>query len=160
MTIHSFGFAPNSSPSLDEDYRIYANNLPLLLRNSQLIQSKSEWKSIELPFAWCSWPYVSGDGPLALGILLEGYQNGLLIEPCPTCTEDCFVTVFSGSPLSGSNSWSGYCLSCNQAKRAKESIHKPFVKRLRFVSDLRRTMGKTPHSLKDLLVFLAADEEI
>ncbi len=159
MTIHSYGFAPKPSPDLDEAYHLFIKNLPLLLCNSQLVQSESEWNSIELPFAWCSWPYVSGDGPLTLGTLLAGYQNGLLKEPCPTCPDHCFVTVFSGSPLSGSNSWSGYCLTCDEAKRARNSIHKPFLKRLTFVSDLRKSMKQTTNSLNDLLVFLSANKE-
>jgi hypothetical protein len=157
MVIHSYGFAPKSSSDLKEGLDLFTDNLPLLLEFTQSIRKNSTWKSIELPFAWCSWPYISGDGPLALGMLLEGYLNGLLKEPCPDCSDECFVTVFSGSPLSGSNSWSGFCLTCNEAKKARDSIHKPFTKRIFFVVESRKLLGKTTLTLYDLLRILKSE---
>ncbi len=138
MTIVSRGYAGSPSSNNEEEILLFTENLDLLRANEKTILECAEYFFSDIPFASCSWPYVGGDGPLCLGYLLLGWKDGLLVEPCPGCSGECLVTSFGGSPLSGSNSWSGFC--CNSKKKYSKgsSIHKPFYKKLGFIVDLRK----------------------
>jgi hypothetical protein len=81
---------------------------------------------------------VTGDGPLYLGYLIEGYKDQQLIEQCPTCeTKTLLISCFGGSPMSGSNAFTGICLSCS-TRHNLENIA-GFIGRMQFVSQLRKT---------------------
>lgn len=136
MIIHSRGHAP----SLDEqDMELFIESLDLMLRSEQIIFNDRDYFFTPLPFAWCSWPYVSGDGELFLGYLLRGWRDQILKEPCSNCSGgEVLVVSFAGSPLSGAHSWSGFCKVCRTKQSARESVHKPFLKRLSYVQQLRR----------------------
>jgi hypothetical protein len=138
MTIHSHGYAGSASSEMEEAFLLFTENLDLIRLNSQKILDTAEYFFCDLPFAWCSWPYVGGDGPLCLGFLLLGWQDGIFIEPRAGCHSECLVLSFGGSPLSGSNSWSGICAECKMKKGNRDSVHKPFYKKLIFVTDLRK----------------------
>lgn len=145
MTVFSHGYAGSTSPEKEEAFSLFAENLDLIRTNSAKILETAEYFFCDLPFAWCSWPYVGGDGPLNLGFLLLGWQDGIFVEPCPGCGGKCLVTSFSGSPLSGSNSWSGYCPDCKTRSGNRDTVHKPFYKKLDFVCELRK---RFPQQLK------------
>lgn len=136
MTIHSRGHVP----SLDEqDMELFIENLDLLLLSQQIIFNDRDYFFTPLSFAWCSWPYVSGDGQLFLGYLLCGWRDQILNEPCPNCSSgEVFVVSFGGSPLSGAHSWSGFCKVCRTKLSGRESVHKPFSKRSSYVQQLRK----------------------
>ena len=140
MTIHSHGHVPANidNARLDEQFQFFTSNLSLLLKHEQDILNCRDYFFTPLSFSWCSWPWVWGDGPLCLGYLLLGWKDGIFTEPCPVCSEKIFVLSFGGSPLSGCNSWSGFCISCNRKIFGKDSVHKPFLDRIHFVWDLRR----------------------
>jgi len=40
--------------------------------------------------------------------------------------------------LSGSNSWAGFCECCLLKKYGRDTVHKPFLRRINFISKLRR----------------------
>lgn len=138
MTIVSRGYAGSPSSNNEEEFLLFTENLDLLRANEKTILECAEYFFCHIPFASCSWPYVGGDGPLCLGYLLLGWSDGLLVEPCPSCGGECLVTSFGGSPLSGSNSWSGICSNCKKKYSKNPSIHKPFYKKLGFIVDLRK----------------------
>jgi hypothetical protein len=135
MTIHSHGHVPANidKARLEEQFQFFTSNLSLLLKHEQDILNCRDYFFTPLSFAWCSWPWVWGDGPLCLGYLLMGWKDGIFTEPCPVCQDNVFVLTFGGSPLSGSNSWSGFCMSCNRKVFGSDSVHKPFSDRIRFV---------------------------
>jgi len=135
MTIHSRGHAPNFD---EQDKDLFIENLDLLLLSEQVILNDRDYFFTPLTFAWCSWPYVSGDGPLPLGYLLRGWSEQILKEPCPECCGDVLVVSFGGSPLSGAHSWSGFCKDCRTKQTGPGSIHGPFTKRSSFVQLLRK----------------------
>jgi hypothetical protein len=138
MAIVSRGYTGSSSSDTEPEFQLFSENIALLRNNEQKILETAEYFFCELPFASCSWPYVGGDGPLCLGYLLLGWKNGILLEPCSDCNGECLVFSFAGSPLSGSNSWSGFCHQCNQKKNNRDTVHKPFYSKILFVSDLRK----------------------
>ena len=86
-------------------------------------------------FAYCSWPYVSGDGPLNLGIILMGYERGILTAPCSACSSRVIVSSFGGSVLSGSNKWSGTCPACRLSQSGRWN---EFSQRVIFVCEMRK----------------------
>ena len=138
MTIVSRGYAGSPSSNNEEEFLLFTENLDLIWANEKTILECAEYFFCDIPFASCSWPYVGGDGPLCLGYLLLGWSDGLLVEPCPGCGGECLVTSFGGSPLSGSNSWSGFCSNCKKKYSKNPSVHKPFAKKLGFIVDLRK----------------------
>lgn len=135
MTIISRGHALNSD---EEERELFVENLDLLLSFEQVILNDRDYFFTPLSFAWCSCPYISGDGPLSLGYLLRGWKDQILKEPCPECGGTVLVFSFGGSPLSGSNSWSGFCKDCRMQQTRRDSIHKPFVKRVYYVQELKK----------------------
>lgn len=138
MTIVSRGYAGSPSSNSEEAFLFFSENLDLIRANEKTILECAEYFFCDIPFASCSWPYVGGDGPLSLGYLLLSWRDGLLVEPCPGCRGECLVTSFAGSPLSGSNSWSGICSNSKKKYSKNPSIHKPFYKKLGFMVDLRK----------------------
>ena len=138
MTIVSRGYAGSPSSNSEEAFLLFSENLDLIRANEKTILECAEYFFCDIPFASCSWPYVGGDGPLCLGYLLLGWKDGLLVEPCPGCGGKCLVTSFGGSPLSGSNSWSGICSNTKKKYSKNPSIHKPFYKKLGLIVDLRK----------------------
>ncbi|MBY0549275.1 MAG: hypothetical protein K2W95_18515 [Candidatus Obscuribacterales bacterium] len=136
MTIVSRGYDPGLQ---EQNTELFIEHLDFLLSSEQIILNDRDYFFTPLSFAWCSWPYVSGDGSLPLGYLLCGWKDLILSEPCPECGGTVLVFSFGGSPLSGSNSWSGFCKDCRTKQTGRDSIHKPFVKRVSYVQALRKT---------------------
>ncbi len=135
MTIYSRGHAPSFD---EQDKDLFIENLDLLLLSERIILNDRDYFFTPLSFAWCSWPYVSGDGPLPLGYLLRGWGDEILKEPCPDCSGVVLVFSFGGSPLSGAHSWSGFCRDCRTKQQRRGSVHKPFSKRSSYVNQLRK----------------------
>lgn len=138
MVIHSYGFAPAhlDADAVAQECLLF-NSIGLILDHSQSIINCPKYFFCSLPFAFCSWPYVSGDGPLVLGYLILGWQSGHLIAPCANCNGDVHLISFGGSPLSGSNVWHGFCVSCQQAMRGS-SAGSTFRQRMDFVCEVRK----------------------
>ena len=111
MVIKLYGYipVPKEKHTRDQDFNSFIKTLDEVLSNQDLILSNEDLFFTSLSFAYCSWPYIQGSGLLCLGFLLSGWKDGLFIESCPDCSNQALVTSFGGSPLSGSNSWSGYC---------------------------------------------------
>ncbi len=141
MPIHSSGYIPASEgeDTRAQDFETFTQSLDRILANEDLILNCPEFFFTPLSFAYCSWPYVGGSGPLCLGYLPLGWKDGLFVESCPTCSKPALVTSFAGSPLSGSNGWSGYCRTCKKKVVGQDSQHKPFITRVDYVSKLRKT---------------------
>jgi hypothetical protein len=133
MTVFSRGYAEAASSDSEEACSTFIENLDLIRSSEQKILEMAEYFFCELPFSRCSWPYVGGDGPLCLGHLLLGWRDGILIEPCPDCDGECLSYSFAGSPLPGSNSWSGFCTLCKTRKHNRDSVHKPFYTKVQFI---------------------------
>jgi hypothetical protein len=157
MAIHSHGYVPEQDQSerRKSEFKTFSENLDLLLDKQQEILSCPEFFFTPLAFAWCSWPYIGGSGPLCLGYLMLGWQDGIFTEPCPSCSGKVLVTFFGGSPLSGSNGWSGICSGCRKHLTGKDTVHKPFSDRVKFVLSLRKSYpeGESTWEEYDGLVF-------
>jgi hypothetical protein len=140
MTIHVYANAPNDSDreKRAQEEQFFCDNLQLMLDRGQDILANSEYFFCPLSFAWCAFLWIGGGGPLCLGHLLLGWNEGILIEPCPDCNSRVFVTSFSGSPLSGSNSWSGFCIGCRSRRAGRGAVNKPFSKRMDFALTARK----------------------
>lgn len=137
MTIFSNGYVPNkdNSRNSESQFQLFCDHLALILQHERDILSCADYFFCPLDFAFCSWPYVSGDGPLYLGYLLLGWRDRSLTADCAECGGTVLVTMFGGSVLSGSNSWAGICESCH----AKQNGHwEQFGRHVQFVITLRK----------------------
>ncbi|RTL43639.1 MAG: hypothetical protein EKK48_07795 [Candidatus Melainabacteria bacterium] len=141
MVIHSYGYAASSEADAGSRNRsrdLLLQNFDLVLKCHHKILSCAEYFFCQPSFASCSWPYVGGDGPLPIGYLLIGWLEGTLVEQCTKCTDNVYLTSFSGSMLSNSTCWTGICRSCRSFISGKGSTHKSFIERIQFIANLRR----------------------
>ncbi|MGD9683772.1 MAG: hypothetical protein AB7W16_21615 [Candidatus Obscuribacterales bacterium] len=116
----------------------FVSHLSLILERRDEILQIPEYFFCSLSFSWCSWPYLGGDGPLPLGYLIVGWRDGWLKETCPDCGSAVYLICFGGSPLSGSNGWTGICSICQVIKSTRGASPDSFRKRFQSVIDLRR----------------------
>ena len=137
MTIGSNGYAPGKpTEQKTVDLQRVIRHLDLILANENNILGCRDYFFVVLACAWCSWLYVSGDGPLYLGYLLLGWRDQRLTEPCP-CGGQTLLLRFSGSPLSGRQSWVGVCRRCRTIQSGGNPAQRPFGTRFQLVRTLR-----------------------
>ncbi len=140
MTILSKGYCSDLGIE-DTEWQLFCQHIDLLLKHKQTILTCSDYFFCCLSFAAASFPYLQGDGQLALGHLILGWEQSVLIERCPTCECKVLITSFAGSPLSGCNSWTGLCLGCRQRQKEKHSVH--FRQWMNFILKLRQAFPAT-----------------
>jgi hypothetical protein len=152
--IVSKGYYPNSSADVDQDWQLFCQNVQLLLQHQQTILACSDYFFCSPSFSYCSWPWTSGDGPLVIGYLLLSWQNRLLVQSCPDsgCGVQVLITSFSGSPLSGANSWAGYCTNCRSRKSGSRTDIR-FYELVDFVSKLRQKFPATVQQIEEYDAF-------
>jgi hypothetical protein len=140
MPVVSKGYYPNSAGHIDKHWELFSQNIDFLLRHQQTILACSDYFFCSPNFSYCSWPWTSGDDPLVIGYLLLGWQNKLLVQPCPDsgCGGEVLITSFSGSPFSGANSFAGYCTNCQTRKNGSRTDIR-FYELVDFISKLRQT---------------------
>lgn len=116
MTICSYGFAPRDEGTDDgtRELELFSKNIALFEERREAILSCREYFFCRTAFAFCSWPYIGGDGPFVIGHLLLGWNGAALTGECSNCGGMVLVFRFGGSPLSGSNKWTGICKDCGQ----------------------------------------------
>ncbi len=137
MTIISSGSVPDfNEMDAAKDWKLFCSNVDLVLRRVKDIIACSDYFFCRPAFGLCNWTYVNGDGPLSLGHLLLGWRDGVLVGMCPVCSGSVLVVSFAGSPLSGSNRWTGFCLGCRA--RRKGSWQSGFSAVMLYVVELRR----------------------
>ena len=81
MSIHCQGFTEDiSRERWEADFRLLKDNLELLLDRQNTILDVPEYFFCAPAFASCNWPYVAGSGPIYLGYLVQGWNNGVLTD--------------------------------------------------------------------------------
>jgi hypothetical protein len=70
-----------------------------------------------------------GSRDLSLGELLNRWQAGELVQPCPTCASDAFVYYYAAG-LSGGG-WGGLCFSCESSGGVRGSLLNELLRFLR-----------------------------
>lgn len=113
---------PGSFPPAEDQWErsLFLKHIPLLLDKTDQILEQPILYFCAPSCCWTSLAYIAG-GRLCLGYLVEGWQEGVFVDTCPQCSANFFVFQFSGSILNGSNSSGGYCCSCWEEKRLKNS---------------------------------------
>lgn len=132
--IVSRGYFPEETSASAKDLALFCENADLLLSHRQRIIINPKYFFCSLAFAYCSWPYVSGDGPLNLGTILLGYERNVLTASCENCGSKVLITNFGGSILSGNNKWDGFCPHCKLVQSGRWdnfSIRFHFICRIR-----------------------------
>ncbi len=94
----------------EEDLLI--SNFELLLLKSNLILESERYRNITFHGLFISSAWVGRRRPLTLGELFFHYKRGDWIMP--DCCGSVYVLSGGGSPLSGSNSYQGYCRTCKK----------------------------------------------
>ena len=150
MRLASIGYYPSSGTNnLQNDWQLFCQNIDLLLNNK--ILNVADYFFCSPAFCYASFPYISGDGQLYLGHLLLGWKTGIFTEQCPDCKGKILITSFGGSPFSGSNAWTGFCLDCHQIINGKQSPS--FRQWMDFVLKLRQTLPATVEQIEEYDAF-------
>lgn len=138
----SVGFMPNEEnpQNVENEFQVFFDHLPLILDHERNILACADYFFCRLDFAYCSWAWVGGDGPLYLGYLLLGWRDRLT-GVCPACAGTVLVTSFGGSVLSGSNGWTGICQGCRSKQHGR---WERLGDRWQFVRNLRQSH---PHEI-------------
>lgn len=133
--IESHGYRP--APSSEQEKQAFFASIPQLLADAEaILNDLGRFHSLPGDFCYCSWPYLAGDGPLSLGVLLLGWRSEMLVEQCSACGDKLYLYSIAGSPLSGKNSFVGYCLNCNTGTKGTASGPK-FRRRVAFLCKLK-----------------------
>ena len=143
MTLYSIGYSPNEEnrQNRERQFELFRDHLPLILEHERDILGCADYFFCPLEFAYCSWAWVGGDGPLYLGYLFLGWKDRSFTGVCPACGGTVLVTSFGGSILSGSNGWSGICESCHTKQIGR---WEQLGNRWQFVRNLRQ---RYPHEI-------------
>jgi hypothetical protein len=146
--IISKGYEPAHSAGEDlEQWDLFWCNIDLILNNKQKIFDNADYFFCSPTFSSCSWPYSGNDGQLFVGYLLIGWQANILTEKCPGCGRGALIVSFAGSPLSGSNSWTGFCINCRRKEGGEHSAK--FSAWMDFVHQVRRTFPDKVSKVED-----------
>ncbi len=143
MAIESRGYDPRMGRS-EQQLELFGENLDLILEHGDSIVRCKDYFFCAPEFAWCSWAWVGGDGPLPMGYLLLGWSEGMLAEMCSGCGGTLLIVSFGGSILNGSSSWFGVCVACRRTDSSRNQLGDPgskarrFLERRNFVAQLRR----------------------
>ena len=112
--VHVVSPVPQESAGVKaRDRELFISNFRLLWENRARIFADPELYDAPLSFSALSCAFLGG-GPVSLGILLELWEDGRWIEPCPNCGGECRVFYRCGSILSGANKWWGFCMGCGE----------------------------------------------
>ena len=72
MTIYSCGYFSPVSFEKTEAFDLFVQNLTIIRDHEEDILNCGDYFFCELPFAYCSWPYISGDGPRCRHLCSDG----------------------------------------------------------------------------------------
>lgn len=129
------GYCP--APSSEQQRQAFFESIPQLLEDAEsILNDPVRFHSLPGDFCYCSWPYVAGDGPLCVGDLLLGWRAEVLVDHCAYCGNKLYLYSFAGSPLSGTNSFCGYCLHCKTGAKGRASGSE-FRRRLAFLCKIK-----------------------
>ncbi len=113
MPIEFRAFSPEDSPDTRKrEIALFRENLGVILEHASRIRSCGELFHCTPSFAYVNTIFFGG-GPIPLGILLMGWENGLLRETCPRCGRHALWILRLGGGLSLGYKW-GICTACRE----------------------------------------------
>ncbi len=138
------------------EFDLFANNGALIFANMDRILSEPRMASCLFGLAYCSYPYISGDGPLSLETLFTlWYLSARFIEECQQCKGKALIIGFGGSPASGSGSAWGFCIDCKSFHKGTGKFIDYFSKRIELYPNGPDKYRKDRYSLEDVIVLLS-----
>ena len=105
---------PERSPEDQQhEWELLADNIDLIIRHDDVIQSKKEFFFTELSFGHIS-TTITGTTVLPLGVLLLLWKKKEFLSTCPECGGRAYIVNAAGSPLSGTHKFNGFCAVCKK----------------------------------------------
>lgn len=98
-------YMPSNDPEIQErqkhERELFAKNGALIFANMDRILAEPRMAGCMFASAYCSYPYISGDGPLSLKTLFTlWYLSARFIQECQRCKGKARIIGFGGSPAS------------------------------------------------------------
>lgn len=123
--------------------KAFSENLHTILKNRELILAHPEYFLLRTADIGASAAYL-GDSKLCLGGLFEAWNSSTILKVDDQHGNDAFITRISGSPLSGSNSYTAWIPATGKFICGR--FEKKWL--LRY-SEFRRIAKKYPFPLRD-----------
>jgi len=111
---------------------LFQNHFDLIQENADLIINTPELFYCTLHAACINLAYLGGY-LTPLGVLLQLWRKGLLVDVCDHCRGDLYIFCAGGSPLSGTNKCSGLCRNCRTISGKSLPSTRPIVQALQKV---------------------------
>ncbi len=103
-------FEPEEEHTRRREFELFRDHLELIFAHTPRILSCGEYFHCRLSFAYVNTFYLGG-GPIPLGVLLRGWENGILREDCPRCgRHSLWILRFGGGLVAGHKA--GVCTEC------------------------------------------------
>lgn len=116
--------------ALYKDLDCLRDNYQVFLDNIETIINKKEYYNVSFYGLLLSSAYFGRRYPIVFGELLLHWSKGLFIVR-NQCCGDVFIYSAGGSPLSGSNRYSGFCNTCKKVMKGSldsfNTIFSPFM---------------------------------
>lgn len=151
---YAHAIEPTDNHLTTVEKRLLQDNSSLILNHCSTILTVAEYFFCPLSFAYC----ITGipgavvlSCALRLGHLLIGWRHGALVERCPKCNGEAFITTFGGN-LKSAIMWSeALCIGCRELLRFPSS-REATSKRIEVV---RRIVKRFPEFLEEIEHFAA-----
>ncbi|MBN1970428.1 MAG: hypothetical protein JXR48_09130 [Candidatus Delongbacteria bacterium] len=102
----------------ESDALVYlSNNLPTILKNSDLILKTPEYYFVTYKLFYIASPYV-GTRKLYLGDLVSAWRGNIMVSE--NCCGRVLIYYNTGSILSGKNNYAGICEKCGKIIRRND----------------------------------------
>lgn len=127
--------APVSSEEDEvKDFELFRGNLELILENAKFIINTPELYYASFNGATINLAYMGGH-QAPVGVLLELWNEGLLVDQCEKCNGSLYIFCAGGSPLSGQNKCSGICRNCKRVSKIELASIDPIIKALKHLKN-------------------------
>jgi len=113
----------------DIDFKLFRDNLDLILENTDLIINNPELFHTSFNRTSINLAYLGGNHA-PLGVLLQLWRDGILVDECNVCSGKLYIFCAGGSPLSGSNGCIGICGACKAISKKSLPSTGPIIKSL------------------------------
>jgi len=123
-----------SSDEQREDFRLFCDHFDLIKENAKMIIEDAKLFYCKFHFAMVG-NYIMGVRYLPVGVLLLLWEEESMTDYCLECGNKIYIIGAGGSPLSGTNSYWGYCPCCKKEVRGSykpfHALWRPAIKMLR-----------------------------
>jgi len=141
---------------MKKDFQTFQSNILFLYNNFEKVRTSAKCFFTTAPYEVCYTMSIGGTNvmnfklvkdPIPIGCLFMGWDIKPDLFQIEKDGKKGFIFHFSGSPLSGSNNWTGVILETGEIITGKDDSR--FRERCEFINFLTEKCGKNLHELME-----------